>query len=68
MKSFGMLKLPMIWSGHALLPLLQSPEITNDYFAESGVQNVYKGAPAKQTMPTTKQKSVPVQARRRIHR
>jgi hypothetical protein len=66
MKSFGMLKLPMILAGigAAMLfsPSCKAQEVSNDHFTDSGVQNVYDSAPARQVAAKPELKSAPVQA------
>lgn len=67
MKSFGMLKLPILLAGigAALLlsPSCKAQEVSNDHFLDSGVQNVYDGASAKQAAkPAQKPASAQVSA------
>ena len=61
MKSFGMLKLPMILVGvgAAMLfsPSCKAQEVSNDHFTDSGVQNVCESAPAKQAPAKPARKS-----------
>lgn len=45
-----------------LSPSCKAQEVSNDHFTDSGVQNVYDGASAKQVVPKPKQKPAPVQA------
>lgn len=64
MKSFGMFKLPVILVGlgAAVLfsPSCKAQEVSNDHFTDSGVQNVYDGASAKQAAPKPKKKPASV--------
>jgi hypothetical protein len=55
MKPFGMLKLPMILVGLGaalvLSPALKAQEVSPDHFTDTGVQDVYEGAPGKVASP-----------------
>lgn len=67
MKSFGMLKLPMILAGvgAAMLfsPSCKAQEVSNDHFTDSGVQNVCESASGKQAAkPAQKSASAKVSA------
>ena len=59
MKSFRMLKLPMMLVGLgaalALSPSCKAQEVSPDHFTDTGVQNVYESAPAKTAAPKPKQ-------------
>jgi hypothetical protein len=59
MKSFGMLKLPMIFVGLgaalAFSPSCKAQEVSPDHFTATGVQDVYE-APGKAAAPKAKQK------------
>jgi hypothetical protein len=67
MKSFGMLKIPMILVGLAAAIVLSSTckaqEVSPDHFTATGVQDVYESAPAKVTAPKVQQKPSAAQAR-----
>jgi hypothetical protein len=67
MKSFGMLKIPMILVGLAaaivLSPTCKAQEVSPDHFTATGVQDVYESAPAKVTAPKVQQKPSAAQAR-----
>ena len=65
MKPFGMFKLPMILVGvgAAMLfsPSCKAQESSNDHFTDSGVQNVYDLASAKQAAAKPVRKPAPAQ-------
>ncbi len=65
MKSFGMLKISLIAAGAAAVlsfsPACKAQEVTNDHFTDTGLQDVYDGAPAKQATPKKVQKPAVVQ-------
>jgi hypothetical protein len=67
MKSFGMLKIPMILIGFgaalALTPACKAQEVSPDHFTATGVQDVYEGAPGKAVAPKVHQKPPATQAR-----
>jgi hypothetical protein len=67
MKSFGMLKIPMILVGFgaalALTPACKAQEVSPDHFTATGVQDVYEGAAGKAAAPKIHQKSPAAQAR-----
>src|SRR5579863_650940 len=67
MKSLRMLKLPMIFVGLgtalALSPSCKAQEVSPDHFTDTGVQNVYEGAPAKTAAPKPKQHQPSAQVR-----
>jgi hypothetical protein len=67
MKSFGMLKIPMILAGLgaalAFSPACKAQEVSPDHFTDTGVQDVYDGAQGKAAAPKVKQKSSTSQAR-----
>jgi hypothetical protein len=60
MKRFGMLKIPMILVGLGaalvLSPALKAQEVSPDHFTDTGVQDVYEGAPGKVASPKVEQK------------
>jgi hypothetical protein len=60
MKSFGMLKIPMMLVGFgaalALTPACKAQEVSPDHFTATGVQDVYEGAPGKAAGPKVQQK------------
>jgi hypothetical protein len=62
MKSFGMLKIPMILVGLGaalvLSPACKAQEVSPDHFTDSGVQDVYEGAPGKVVAPKVKQQPI----------
>jgi hypothetical protein len=45
-----------------LSPSCKAQEVSNDHFTDSGLQNVYNGASAKQVVPKPNEKPAPVQA------
>jgi len=61
MKSFGMLKIPMILVGFGaaivLSPACKAQEVSPDHFTATGVQDVYEGAAGKAAAPKVQQKS-----------
>jgi hypothetical protein len=67
MKSFGMLKIPMILVGFgaalALTPACKAQEVSPDHFTASGVQDVYENASGKAVAPKLQQKPSATQAR-----
>ncbi len=67
MKSFGMLKIPMILAGlgAAVLfsPACKAQEVSPDHFTDTGVQDVYDGAQGKSAAPKAKQKPAAMQPR-----
>ena len=66
MKSFRMLKFPMILVGLgaalAISPACKAQEVSPDHFTDTGVQDVYDAAPAKASAPKVKQKQPASQA------
>jgi hypothetical protein len=67
MKSFRMLKLPMMFVGLgaalALSPACKAQEISPDHFTDTGVQNVYENASAQTAAPKPKQNKSTAQVR-----
>jgi|ERR1700726_4764220 len=67
MKSFRMLKLPMMFVGLgaalALSPACKAQEVSPDHFTDTGVQNVYENASAKTAAPKPKQSQSAAQGR-----
>lgn len=67
MKSFGMLKIPMILVGLgaalAFSPACKAQEVSPDHFTDTGVQDVYESAPGKVAGSKLKQKPPTSQAR-----
>jgi hypothetical protein len=67
MKSFGMLKIPMILVGLGaalvLSPACKAQEVSPDHFTDTGVQDVYESAPRKVVAPKVQQKPNAAQAR-----
>lgn len=67
MKSFRMLKLPMIFVGLgtalALSPACKAQEVSPDHFTDTGVQNVYESAPDQTAAPKPKQNHSAAQVR-----
>jgi hypothetical protein len=67
MKSFRMLKLPMMLVGLgaalALSPSCKAQEVSPDHFTDTGVQNVYESAPAQKVAPKPKQSQSAAQVR-----
>jgi hypothetical protein len=70
MKSFGMLKIPMILVGLGaalvLSPACKAQEVSPDHFTDTGVQDVYENAPGKAVAPKVQQKPPATEAR--MHR
>ena len=68
MKSFNMLKLPVILLGFAgtllFSPTSKAQEVTSDHFMEAGVLNVYEPVTGKAAQPAVKQVPAAVQARK----
>ena len=69
MKSFGMLKCPMmlVGFGAALLlsPACRAQEVSPDHFTDSGIQDVYDGAQKPAAPKASPKASQPGQARAR---
>lgn len=69
MKSFNMLKMPVILLGFGgvllLSPACKGQESTPDHFTDTGVQDVYEPVTVKAAAPTAKVKPTTVQARKR---
>jgi hypothetical protein len=67
MKSFRMLKLPMMFVGLgaalAFSPACKAQEVSPDHFTDTGVQNVYENASAKTAAPKPKQHQPAAQVR-----
>ncbi len=67
MKSFGMLKIPIILVGLGaalvLSPACQAQEVSPDHFTDTGVQDVYESAPSKVVAPKVQQKPPATQVR-----
>jgi hypothetical protein len=67
MKSVGMLKIPMILVGLGaalvLSPACKAQEVSPDHFTDTGVQDVYEGAPGKVVAPKVQQKPPATEAR-----
>lgn len=67
MKSFGMLKIPMILVGFGaalvLTPACKAQEVSPDHFTATGVQDVYENAMGKAVAPKLQQKPSATQAR-----
>jgi hypothetical protein len=67
MKSFAMLKFPMILVGLGaalvLSPACKAQEVSPDHFTDTGVQDVYDGAQNKAGAPKLNQKPPTTQAR-----
>ena len=70
MKSFNMLKMPVILLGFAgtllLSPASKAQEVTSDHFMEAGVLNVYEPVAGKAAQPAVKQMPAAVQARKQL--
>ena len=68
MKSFSMLKIPMLLLGFGgallLSPSCKAQEVNPDHFTASGVQDVYEPPAGKATAPAVKQKSPALQSRK----
>jgi hypothetical protein len=67
MKSFGMLKIPMILVGLGaalvLSPSCKAQEVSPEHFTDTGVQDVYESAARKVVAPKGQQKPPATQAR-----
>jgi len=67
-KSFNMLKMPVILLGFAgtllFSPASKAQEVTSDHFMEAGVLNVYEPVAKKPAQPAIKQAPAAVQARK----
>ena len=67
MKSFRMLKLPLMFVGLgaalALSPTCKAQEVNPDHFTDTGVENVYESAPAQKAAPKPKQNPSAAHAR-----
>ena len=68
MKSFNMLKMPVILLGFAgtllLSPASKAQEVTSDHFMEAGVLNVYQPIASNAAPALVKQMPAAVQARK----
>jgi hypothetical protein len=67
MKSFIMLKLPMMFVGLgaalAFSPACKAQEVSPDHFTDTGVQNVYENASARTAAPKPRQNHSAAQVR-----